>query len=95
MKAQAPYSDAIQTQLSNFDEILFERLRDVIAAGVESDDFDTTVEPAPAADFLVTAITGAHTRRVAMEYSYEQLYEAITRYAERDLLAPEQSEVAH
>jgi AcrR family transcriptional regulator len=95
VKAQAPYNDAIQTRLSNFDEVLFERLRDIIAVGVESDDFNTTVEPAVAADFLVTAITGAHTRRVTVDHSSEQLYEAITRYVEIHLLAAELSEAAH
>ncbi|MBX0325272.1 TetR/AcrR family transcriptional regulator [Halomicroarcula sp. F13] len=95
VKAQAPYNDALQTQLASFDEVLFDRLREIIAAGIEMGEFDATVKPAAAADFLVTAITGAHTRRVAVGYSSEKLYEMITRYAERQLFADEPSEAAH
>jgi len=93
--AQAPYNDAIQTRLSQFDAVLFERLRDIIAAGVEIGELNATVEPAVAAEFLVTAITGAHTRRVAVDHSSGQLYETILQYIERHLIADELSEVAH
>ncbi|MFD1635245.1 TetR/AcrR family transcriptional regulator (plasmid) [Haloplanus ruber] len=95
VKAQAPYNDAIQTRLTNFDEVLFERIQDIIAAGVEIGEFDTTVEPAVAAEFLVTIITGAHTRCVAVECSSEQLHETITRYVEKHLIAEELSEAPH
>lgn len=95
VSAQAPYNDAIQTRLSNFDAVRYERLRDIIAAGVESGEFDATVEPAVAAEFLVTAITGAHTRRVAVKQSSETLYETITWYVDRQLLADEVPEAAH
>ncbi len=95
VKAQAPYDDAIQTRLTWFDEFLFERIRDITAAGVESGAFDEDVDPAVAADFLVTTITGAHTRRVAVDYSAERLYETITRYAEDHLIADEPTEATH
>jgi AcrR family transcriptional regulator len=93
-KAQAPYNETIQMRLSNFEKILFERLRDIIAAGVESGEFNRTVEPAVAAEFLVTVITGAHTRGVAVDRSPEEMYKTITRYTENNLLAPELSEGA-
>jgi TetR/AcrR family transcriptional repressor of nem operon len=95
VRAQAPYDDAVQTRLSNFDAVRYERLRDIIAAGVESGEFDATVEPAVAAEFLVTAVTGAHTRRVAVKRSSETLYETITWYVDRQLLADEVPEAAH
>jgi alpha-D-ribose 1-methylphosphonate 5-triphosphate diphosphatase PhnM len=95
VKAQAPYNDAIQTQLANFDGVLFERVENIIAAGVKVGEFDTTVEPAVAAEFLVTAITGAHTRCVAVDRSSEQLHETITRYVERHLIADEISEATY
>jgi len=93
--AQAPYNDAIQTRLANFDDMLFERARKIIAAGVEMGEFNQTVEPAVAAEFLMTAITGAHTRRVAIDQPSERSYEAVTQYAERHFLADELSEATH
>jgi len=93
--AQAPYNDAIQMRLANFDDMLFERVRKIIAAGIEMGEFNETVEPAVVAEFLMTAITGAHARRVAIDHSPEESYEAITQYAERHLLADELSEATH
>ncbi|MGQ4557037.1 TetR family transcriptional regulator [Halobellus sp. GM3] len=90
--AQAPYDDTIRTRLATFDEMLLERMREIIAAGVETGEFTATIEPAAAAEFLVTALTGAHTRRVAAGHSTETRSEAVTRYAERHLLADELSE---
>jgi len=95
VSAQAPYDDAVQTRLSNFDAVLYERLRAIVAAGVESGEFDATVEAAVAAEFPVTAITGAHTRRVAVKRSSETLSEALTWYIDRQLLADEAPEAAH
>jgi TetR/AcrR family transcriptional repressor of nem operon len=95
VKAQAPYNDAIQTRLSSFDETLFERVQTIVTAGIEVGEFNTAVEPVVAAEFLVTAITGAHTRRVAVDYPSETLYEIITRYVERHLLANDLSRVTH
>ncbi|RZH67858.1 TetR/AcrR family transcriptional regulator [Natrinema altunense] len=90
--AQAPYNDAIRMRLTNFDDIFFERAREIIAAGVETGEFNEAVEPAVAAEFLMAAITGARTRRVASNHSAEGSYEAIAQYAERHLLADELSE---
>ncbi|RDI72497.1 TetR/AcrR family transcriptional regulator [Halopelagius longus] len=86
VKAQAPYDEAIQANLARFDEYLFERLREIIAAGVESGDFRERVDPATAAEFLATTITGAQTRRVAVGYPTDRLYETMTRYADTHLL---------
>ncbi|KOX92535.1 TetR family transcriptional regulator [Haloarcula rubripromontorii] len=82
IKAQAPYNDAFRTQLAKFDTVLFDRLREIISAGIETGEFDSAVEPAVAAQFLVTAITGAHARHVATDRSIDQFSEAITRYVE-------------
>jgi len=94
-KAQAPYNEKIQTRLLNFEKALFERLLDIIAAGVESGEFNARVEPAVAAEFLVTAITGANTRRVAMEHSPEELNKPIKQYVDGYILGTEQSEATH
>jgi len=87
IKAQAPYNDAFRTQLAKFDAVLFDQLREIIVAGVETGEFDDTVEPSVAAEFLVTTITGAHTRHVATDRSIDRFNETITRYAETHLFA--------
>lgn len=94
-KAQAPYNDAIQTRLATFDETLYERIRNIIEAGIEMGEFDTKTEPAVVAEFLVTTITGAHTRSVAVCRSSEKLYETITQYVERHLIKDNHSEATH
>ena len=92
VKAQAPYDDTIRAQLIRFDEFLFELLRDIITAGIASGEFDDTIEPDVAAEFLVTAITGAHTRRVAVDHSADRLLRAMQWYVETHLVVDEQSE---
>jgi len=87
IKAQAPYNDAFRTQLARFDAVLFDQLREIIVAGVETGEFDDTVAPSVAAEFLVTTITGAHTRHVATDRSIDRFNETITRYAETHLFA--------
>jgi len=82
IKAQAPYNDAFRTQLAKFDAVLLDRLREIISAGIETGEFDSAVEPAVAAQFLVTGITGAHARHVVTDRSIDQFSEAITRYVE-------------
>lgn len=95
VKAQAPYNDAIQSQLSRFDDLLFEQVREIIAAGVETGEFNDAVEPDLAAEFLMTTITGSQTRLVAVGHSTDQLYETITRYVETHFMTDESPEAAH
>ncbi|ACV47921.1 MULTISPECIES: TetR/AcrR family transcriptional regulator [Halomicrobium] len=92
--AQAPYDDAIRDRLAEFDELLFEQLRETIADGVETGVFDDRVDPAVAAEFLTATITGAHTREVAAGAPSDRLYAALTEYTERHLLAAGSTGVA-
>jgi AcrR family transcriptional regulator len=65
LKAQAPYDEAVRDRLRAFDEILFEHVRDIVVAGVESGAF-RPVDPDDTARFVVTAIDGARTEQVAL-----------------------------
>ncbi|GAB7011105.1 TetR/AcrR family transcriptional regulator [Halorubrum trueperi] len=94
LKAQAPYDPTLQERLTEFDEVLSEQLRAILAAGVDAGGFDDTIEPTHDAEYLTTTITGAHTRDIAINQSSEQLYVTMTRHIERHLLADEQPEVA-
>ncbi|QLH79657.1 TetR/AcrR family transcriptional regulator [Halosimplex rubrum] len=93
VNAQAPYDDAIRTRLERFDEFLLERVESIVADGVAAGAFDDDVEPAVAAEFIVTAISGAHTRRATVDRSSDRLAETMTRYAERHLVADGPTEV--
>ena len=94
LKAQAPYNPALQERLTKFDEFLFEQFREVLAKGVTTGQFDETIDPPRAAEYLTTVITGAHTRHIAINQSSDWLYDTMTRYIERHLLADEYTEVA-
>jgi AcrR family transcriptional regulator len=94
LKAQAPYNPALQERLTKFDEFLFEQFQEILARGVTTGQFDETIDPPRAAEYLTTVITGAHTRHVAVNQSSDPIYNTMTRYIERHLLADEHTEVA-
>jgi TetR/AcrR family transcriptional repressor of nem operon len=94
LTAQAPYNSTLQERLTDFDEFLIEQLREILAAGVDTGEFDDNINPVHDAEYLATTITGAHTRHVAINHSSDQLYDTMTRYIKRHLLADEQPEVA-
>ncbi|WP_135365223.1 TetR/AcrR family transcriptional regulator [Halosimplex halophilum] len=87
VQTQAPHDERVRERLEQFDEFLYERVRSVVADGVEAGEFDDAVDPAAAAEFLVTAVAGAHARPVAVDRSSDRLAETVTRYAERHLVA--------
>jgi len=93
LKAQAPYNSTLQERLTGFDEYLIEQLREILAAGMDEGEFDDDIEPARDVEFLATTITGAQTRHVTINQPSDQLYDTMTRYMERHLLADEQPEV--
>ncbi|WP_436907746.1 TetR/AcrR family transcriptional regulator [Halosimplex marinum] len=92
--AQASGDEAVRARLERFDEALYERVRSIVADGVEAGEFDDAVEPAVAAEFLVTAIAGAHARRAAVDRPADRLAETTARSAERHLTA-DPTEVPH
>lgn len=87
VKAQAPYDEAFRDRLAEFDEVLADRIRSVVAAGVAAGEFDDGVDPETTAEFLVTAVKGAHTRRVAVDHSLEGIRETLGEYVETNLVA--------
>ncbi len=86
VKAQAPYNDKIRDRLVEFDAYLFERIREIIAAGVTAGEFDDRVDSERVAEVLTTMIKGSHTQQVAADHSPDRLYETITTYVETHLL---------
>jgi|AntDeeMetagen681_2_1112603.scaffolds.fasta_scaffold00530_9 AcrR family transcriptional regulator len=84
--AQAPYDDKIRDRLVEFGDYLFERLREIISAGVNAGEFNESVAPERIAEILTAIITGSHTRQVAINHSTDRLYETITTNVETQLL---------
>lgn len=84
--AQAPYDDEIRDRLVEFGDYLFERIREIIAAGIDAGEFDESVAPSRIAEVFTTMIVGSHTRQVAVDYSTDRLSEPITSHIETDLL---------
>lgn len=95
VKAQAPYDESIREHLVEFDAALFERLRELVAAGVESGEFDAAVDPSRAAECLTAAIHGARTQQTALGRRRYYADETLTEYVDAYLVAEGNREVAH
>lgn len=85
VRAQAPYDVTVRRQLRRFDEFLVDRTREVIEDGVERGEFDGAVDPARAAEWLVTLVEGARARGVVADS--EECARAVAEYVERELLS--------
>jgi AcrR family transcriptional regulator len=86
LKAQAPYDEAVRDRLRAFDEFLFDRIRDLVVAGVEAGEF-RDVAPDDTARFLVTAIDGARTKQVAIGQDVTCTRRMIHAYVRTHLVA--------
>ena len=64
--AQAPPDGAFRDRLSGFADYLAEEVRTVVYDGVETGAFRADADPETSATLLVTLLTGAHSRRVAL-----------------------------
>lgn len=95
VKAQAPYNEPIRERLVEFDAALFERLEAIITAGIESGEFDTSVDPDRAAECLTATIHGAHARQVAIHQSTDRVYETVVEYVGIHLAADGNQQVTH
>jgi len=85
IKAQAPYEEAFRDRLAKFDRYLADRIREVVEAGVESGEF-RDVDPETTAEFVVTTIKGALTRRVSVDHPLEGIRETLADYVETRLV---------
>lgn len=87
IKAQAPYNEAYQDRLSEFDRALHDRIAGFVADGLESGEFREGVDPDETADFLVTVFHGAQTRAVAVDRSPERTKRYVHDYIDDTLRA--------
>jgi TetR/AcrR family transcriptional repressor of nem operon len=87
IKAQAPYDEGFRKRLTDFDQYLTDRIEAVVADGVEAGEFHADVDPETTAEFLVTTIKGAHTRRVSVNHPIDRIRETLAEYVETHLVA--------
>ena len=82
LKAQAPYVPALRERLVAFDEYLRDELTGAFEAAAEAGLLREDVDPARAAEFVVTVVNGAHTRRVALDRETTAAESALRDYVD-------------
>jgi AcrR family transcriptional regulator len=88
VKAQAPYEAAYRERLTAVDDVLFERVRGIVADGVADGSFED-VDSEATASFVVSVLAGAHTRNVAVGHPLDETRRLLDDYVEAHLLAVE------
>lgn len=66
VRAQAPYEEAFREHLRDVESFLRERVAEIVAAGIESGQFEP-VDPDRTARLLLAAVDGARTKRITFE----------------------------
>ncbi|WP_137285360.1 TetR/AcrR family transcriptional regulator [Halorussus salinisoli] len=89
IKAQAPYDEAFRERLTEFDDHVRERVRTIVADGVETGVFRSDADPEATAEFFATVFDGAHTRAISTDRGLSPARQSLADYVERDLLADE------
>jgi AcrR family transcriptional regulator len=80
IQAQSPYEEAFREQLVEFDAFLHGRVRETLADGIEDGVFRATVDPDAVASFVVTVLSGAHTRQVAVGADPDAAEDTLRQY---------------
>ncbi|MDG5775579.1 TetR/AcrR family transcriptional regulator [Haloarculaceae archaeon H-GB2-1] len=89
IKAQAPYVDGFRERIADIDALVHERLRAVVAAGVEAGEFRADLDPEETATFVLTLLNGVRTRHVAVGGSPDDVEGTLLRYVEDQVVAAE------
>ncbi|UPV74485.1 TetR/AcrR family transcriptional regulator [Halorussus limi] len=84
LKSQAPYHDAYRERFVEMDDRLREVVATAVRDGIESGQFDDA-DPEEVAQFIVTAINGAHIREVALGEDPNETRRLVEEYLERRL----------
>ena len=87
VKAQAPYEEAYRERLTAVDDVVCERVRELVADGVDDGTF-RPVDPDATATLVVDVLVGAHTRHVAVDHSLAETRDLLDAYVDDHLLAP-------
>lgn len=80
IKAQAPYREAFRERLTWFDDRARERVRTLVAEGVEAGEFPEGTDPDAVASFVTTYMHGTWTRSVAAGGDVAAMRERLVEY---------------
>lgn len=86
IKAQAPYQEAFQVRIAQFDEFVTEAVREFVAAGQEAGIYRDAVDPDHVAQFVLTVFDGAGTRHVVADDSVDCALASLDDYLDGYLL---------
>lgn len=93
IKTQVPYNEGFREQITQFDDLLHERCRSIIAEGIEAGVF-REVDPDAVATFFVTLFNGDHVLWVTENQSSDTTRRLFIDYIESQLLEDDTLEVA-
>ncbi len=92
IKAQAPYDEAYRERLTEFDQLIFDRLRSILQRGIDHGVVDDEIEPEDTAAFLVEHINGAQLRNVTVGASLETARHRLRTYLTGQVLVASEME---
>ncbi|MHB9287598.1 TetR/AcrR family transcriptional regulator [Halobacteriales archaeon Cl-PHB] len=87
LKAQAPYEERYREQSEAFNDAVVDLLSEILAAGVESSDFQSDIDPRDTAEFLLTVLEGSQVRNVAVGQRPERTRDLLASHLERQVYA--------
>jgi len=88
IKAQGPYVEAYREQLERVDAFVRERVRAIVADGIEEGTIRSDVDPEDTAAFVATLVDGVNTRRVALGETDGSVRDTFLAYVRENLVAP-------
>jgi len=89
IKAQGPYVEAYREQLARVDAFVRDRVRSIVADGIEEGTIRSDVDPDDTAAFVATLVDGVNTRRVALGDVDGSVRDTFLAYVRENLLAPD------
>jgi AcrR family transcriptional regulator len=92
IKTQVPYNEGFSEQIAQFDDLLHEQCRSIVAEGIEAGVFRET-DPDAIATFFVTLFNGDHVLWVTENQSSDTTRQLFVDYIESQLLADDAPEV--
>ncbi|MFB6151572.1 MAG: TetR/AcrR family transcriptional regulator, partial [Haloarculaceae archaeon] len=88
IRAQAPYREAYREKLARFDAFLRERVREIVADGIDEGTIRPDVDPDDTASFVATLVDGVNARRIAVGDADGGTRRTFLAYVRERLVAP-------
>ncbi|MFC7140119.1 TetR/AcrR family transcriptional regulator [Halosimplex aquaticum] len=89
IKAQGPYVEAYREELERIDAFVRDRVREIVADGIDDGVVREDVDPDDTAAFVATLVDGVNTRRVAIGETDGSTRNIFVAYVRENLVAPD------